>query len=367
MFAASNYKGPGKGRIMVSSKSEPGHTYGVISKRHTALSADTFAYKGHTSFGGINPKEVLTAFRGWSSVSEPPLALSNIIDLLVPNEFLVNKQLNDPGDGATPDAKVGCDFYNVPRDLIIGARRAKTLSTATDESVYLKVNNAKHKFVFTNYSRFPKMIHIQHLVGPVTDQMVSNPTVSGTTRSDFTFASSNEYPDQWSNLDSYVLPGARNAGEAGEKVYIDIDCPFNDMFGPEYSKSPAASEFTYPANGGWLEVNGQYLEDGAIESGETYPFFDTNPFQSTVTNPYSYKVKMFVSSMEPHGDLIQGDGGVAVDSGTDLTYQGSNSLKSKGINIELYSRWDTTIKFVGENVGEKHYGDEARIPDMVAS
>lgn len=371
MFAPQKPIKQRKGRIMVSG-TQKGDTYGVITKRLTALSSSETQYVGHTSHGGLNPSKIRTVNRPAAADTEPAYALTDYIDLLLPNEFLVNEQdtTGPPAHAANPDTKVGCDYYNAPRDLIEGMRRARVTIDDSHSSVFMKVNNAKHRLFFTNYSRFPKQVHIQHLIGPVTDEWdFDQPAISSSTRTHFDFANTEEYPDQYSNIETIIIPGANEKTQAGSKVYKDIYCPFNQIFGAEYSDVPATEEFYYPVNGGWIECEPLYTRQGVAGAGITQGFYRlgaTNSY-SALTNPFSYKIRMFVTTAEPHGHLVQGDGGVIADGDTDDVplVNGSNSLQSKGLNIEMASRWDCTVKFTGAESQAKHYGAEARQADLL--
>jgi len=330
-------------------------TLRLISKRYTAMSKTHTTYQGQSAFGGIHPKVITWAARNWHATAEPPATDSHqYFDIVQPSEFLVSQT-----SGSTdPQSLVGFDHYNAPKDIIDILRANQPLYESDHAArIWMKVNSAKHRFFFTNYSRISKTVYIQHCIGPQANfAEMGTPYLSGATRVDFNTPLT--WADQWHNMESIVIPGTLDNGDAGVTVFHDVEANFNSIFGENYSKSEPETTFEYPGQGGYIQVENEYLETGHLPDTVTFPFLRTDPQTDIAPDSqeqYQYKLKFWVKINEPHEELVHQDEGVSA-----LVADKSNTLTTKGMNMAVASRWDLSFKIQGQTPNDDHYGEFAR-------
>lgn len=343
-----------RGRKMLTGMSMEHTKFGAIFSRSTALSAGSAVYKGHDAQGGLHANLVQFYRRPYSTSSELSYTTVDAYDLMMPWEFLC---ANTAAPTTDPATKVGLDEFNAPFELISKIRTIpRTSAGSSTNAIWQKTNWAKHRFMFTNYSRHPIKLYVEYCLGPTRQYWATvNNSLVESAYAGQTINQLN-YPDQYRTIESYVLPGTLDNGDAGNRTYVDINLNFNELFGEDYSKAEPNSDNQYPDNGPWRRVQPDYFE-GAAPDNITLPYFLEAAGDSNACNAqgnYQARVRFHLSVMDAHGGLYKTDKGVtAVD--------GRATLDSDAVNIEVDSTWDVTIARPGVSMEAGHAGDRARL------
>lgn len=335
------------GRRMISDEMMVDKKFGIQGTVVTALSSNVDDYVGHEVQGGLMVKPLKFAIRPWHASIEQPRELVDYFPLRTPYEYLVGAT---DGSSTVPQSKTGMDFYNIPYEMQAKVTKARVLQTVDsgDDAAFAKINWAKHRFLFTNYGRHPVQVFAQWLIGPVDTEW---DPVDGQLSTSGTYSlqniSSTDKADQYPNIESFIVPGTLDNGDAGAKVYWDANVNFNQLFGPDYSDPDPSEENELDIDEGpWLKINGEFLT-GPNAGAVSAPFFSTDPGENnaigSVNDPFTARLKFFVKLLEPHGKLYKSDSGVDHVSG-----ESRSTLDSDALNVEVQSSYDMTVAFTGD-------------------
>jgi hypothetical protein len=349
---------PKAGRKFIGNDIHSYSKYGMHVNSTTALSSAETEYRGHSVQGGVQVKTLSFYRRPYTASSAPQdLTSSTSIELLVPAEFALSQYANGGSDAGTPVSKVGQDLHHWPSNFMQKARTARSFVSGTnDQQAFAKVNWAQHTFLFTNYSRHPIQVFFEYLIGANRAQWTRpNHLLSSSVYSGQTVGS--QWPDQFPNVESFILPPTMDAGDMGAKSKKTLYFNYNDMFGPDYKDAVPAPEHSLPTAGPWMELHTDHLEHGS-DSG---PTLNADPGTDSITNttmePFQCRLRIHAVILEPHGGLYKLDNGTSASSGR-------ATLDSDAFNIELESKWDVTLAFPGNARIELGH-DQARATNEV--
>lgn len=346
------------GRRMITDEMLVDKKFGIQGTVITALSSNVDDYVGHDVQGGLMVKPLNFASRPWHPSTEQPRALIDYFPLRTPYEYLVG---STSGSSSNPQSKTGMDFYNIPYEMQYKLGKARVLQTVDsgDDAAYAKINWAKHRFLFTNYGRHPIQVFAQWLIGPVAAEWSP---VDGQLSTSGVYLnqniSSTDKADQYPNVESFIVPGTLDNGDAGAKVYWDADVNFNQLFGPDYSDpDPSLENELELDEGPWLKISGEFLT-GKTAGSVNAPFFHTDPLENATAinnHPFNARLKFFVKLLEPHGKLYKTDSGV-----DHVSDKSRSTLDSDALNVEVESSYDMTVVFTGEDRLQGPQGARAR-------
>lgn len=219
--------------LMVKAKPMPDLRHPRFTKWYTTstyLSSELAKYKGHAVSGGRNFQPTQFAQRLWN-VSTPPARIetsfgtTNAMDLTTPFYMLADTA---GGTASTEDTIVGPDYYNLPLKLhqdLAAMGQVSKLDTDLFRPMFMRVLAIKHKFTFTNYSRFP--LEIFYSVLPVGYQWNG---ISGA------FSPHDDMTNH--TFKKIVVPAVRDSGDRSQKSTIDLAMNLKSMFPAAYMMPP---------------------------------------------------------------------------------------------------------------------------------
>lgn len=358
MLGFSKYQADKKGRLMVGLPKKYSR-YGFKEKVHTYLSSDLSTYVGHKAFGGVHLRTLSWGTRYAKDASNPTTCgqktLDTLMDMRRPYEFLMSSDADPAGD----DTKIGFDYFFPSRTLVEKMRNARIIDTAAevndDVQVYMRTNDVKHDFIFTNYGRHDVLIIFEHLFGDDWEEWSyspAQPNLVGTTYSDLHAIT--DWADQKGNLEMIVVPAVKDNNDRGLKVSYPIKCNFNRAWGDEYKSS--IPDFSNN-DGVWYNVSKDWLSSSITQQGvgvgEERPLMTPCLPQSQSQTQFDYHIKMHALLLDPHGKVVTADRGAT-------TADSRGSLDSNALNIEVVSHFDLTMAVDGHPHGPRHYGRWAR-------
>lgn len=294
--------------------------------------------------------------REWSTgVPDPPVETQDF-ELVLPSEFLVSSYVGAATNAASPASKIGQDLHFFPSDWGRKARSARQLVTGSSgANAFAKVNWSEHNFLFTNYSRHPVQMFAEFLIGanrsawnrpdPTLGESAGQPVYTDQTVG-------TQWPDQLPNVETFVLPPTLDRNDMGAKVtWSPGKLNWNRIFGPDYADATPTSDHAYPALGPWLQIENDHLESNQ----DNGPVVFADPATDVPVNsmePFQARLRFYAVVMEPHGGLYKTDKGIDASAA-----DGRSLLDTDAINIEVQSKWDTTLAFVGSIRHEPGFAD----------
>ena len=218
---------------MVRAKKMPNFRWPRYQKWYstqTWLSADEAKYAGHQASGGRNFQDTAFSDRSWH-VDTPPTRVSSAMSATRAMDITTPFYMLSGTAGATAsteDTLVGPDYYNPPlemyQDIAALAQHSK-FGVSQYQTMFMRILAIKHRFTFTNYSRFPLEVFYQILPIGFNFDVISG-----------AFTPHDDMTSQ--TFKRIVVPAVRDAADRGQKNTVDIAVNLKQMFPDEYDMPP---------------------------------------------------------------------------------------------------------------------------------
>ncbi len=241
--------------LMVKARKMPDFMYPRYEKWYntsTYISESVTTYLGHPCGAGrsfVTPK---IAERDWHATAPPVRALRSFdttraVDLTTPAYMLAGNQPTDPE--TFEDTLVGLDYTNVPIRMAkdIGALEEHFDTTVSlGNTLYGRVLAIKHKFTFSNFSRFPlevfwAILPVGHLWPAPVGSFVPHADIMST------------------NFSKIVIPAVRDANDRSQKRTIDVAMNLKKLWPMEYNMRPGVNMSASTAAGSANESNSPWF------------------------------------------------------------------------------------------------------------
>ncbi len=243
--------------IMAKSRPMPDLNYPRFHKWYntsTNISSALAQYIGHDASAGRNFRNVDWCRREWHATAPPtrivtPFSPTVAIDLTTPFYMLGGTAGNT---AATEDTLVGPDYYNPPIRLskdILALQQISDTVTANARAIFMRVKAIKHRFTFTNYSRFP--LEVYYTVLPIGYKFQSLSDAAG-----------GEFlPHSDMSINSYkkiVVPAVQDVNDRGQKRAIDLGMNLVKLW-PEAYLLPPGTQMTATTAAGSANSNSPWI------------------------------------------------------------------------------------------------------------
>ncbi len=315
------------------------------------LSSDETIYTGHAVTAGRNITDVPFASRPWHSTTPPARNASvfgtNVaMDITTPFYMLASTLGSVAG---VEDTVVGPDYYNLPLRLNQDLEAMNALALVDEsgqEPMYIRTVALKHKFHFTNFSRFPLEIYYTVLpIGYAFDPL-SSPAGTNTIMDDMS---------GHQNYKKIVVPAVRDAADRGKKKTIDLAISLKSMFpdaydmvpGPELTGTTSAS--STHSRSPWIAVRPGATTESVMTNIPPGQIANSNWTSPVVANALPHaglRMQWYARLQNPRDLGITGDA-----AGTGGDYVGNNydvvadcSWKVEIIRLTSFNRAHTGEK-----------------------
>ena len=209
------------------------------------------------------------------------------------------------------DTIVGFDACYMARDFESGVRQMATggRAVANDGTpIMARCLAFKHLFMFTNYARHPVQVIAQF--GP----SAANYDLSGTIRGGNNSVAAHPDLSRFNNLETFIVPGTLDKGDAGARVVYPIKGSCPEIFGGNWvstsaDQARAAQETTtepvlrHLESGGWKHIWSKVTQINPTVSGVT----GRDDYQTFANGPLykSYRSQETDGEQYPHDLLVR--------------------------------------------------------------
>lgn len=200
----------------------------------TYISSSLSTYLGHAAAAGRNFTTPSVAQRLWHVNTPPariltPFSAVDAVDITTPAYMLAGLQVTDPE--TFEDTLVGLDYANPPLKMqkdIASLDQAFDTLIANGATLFGRVLAIKHKFTFSNFSRFP--LEVYWAILPV-GHIWTTPTGLFQPHVDI----------MSQNYSKIVVPAVRDANDRSQKRTIDIAVNLKKLWPNEYNMRPGVN------------------------------------------------------------------------------------------------------------------------------